>query len=692
MREITTNIIRTVCLVTFLVLAYASAVLAGDPNKDTLSKKVDSRSQRREQQQFPEISWLRLRADSEHVSPQERELAQRAIRRWDNGVVDPEPILVEASLQRGKLDEYTGRMTYGLMGKVSSRAPAALNLVVVDEDRDLLGVRIKERYVLPNGVESSFEETYPAYIDGVQKTMYTGATVIPVHLRTGNRVKDEEQWRAYVDQAEHPTDSKKMPTPRIWITAPDPNAVEVSVSIYDQQGHESEAIPVHLLPTESKLSMALGERQALKPYEEHGADVAHWPDDPVTPRPDNAALLYYRALACLPKADPCTVRIMDLMSRGREPEDRVRKYLGECLKPIQLAQLASQLPECDWGLIQDPLWEHMTEAHRSLRGLSRTLVASARTLAVDGHYRAALENCLVVRRLARHIGDDTYILYCISRETGYIAIRGILDVLAKTPSDPEILAWLRGQLVTVKGTPSRPAAAFGKWRDRELLEWRPYDGDKPFDRSWALAQLRDESQRSEPMDSLARQRFLVDEAERKEMMQLPDEQLHIRMLWRQRMRLDCEYGLDVPDELFAQARKEYDAFADSAVRIMEGNAPYERKRAGLEELTKESHDAMERRDPVALLGFPGEAAEYYHQSTVSDAAYLNCALAAIEIRLIEARTGQLPETIPEGLPLDPFTRRDLDYELTDEGFVLRFDPERLSGIRVREFKFRTRDL
>lgn len=661
------------CMCVLLVLC-GPVLFAADQNEDTVSKKTSSTSQWLQDTQFPEISYLRARATAENASVRERELARRVIQRWDNGLVDPEPILVDAWLQRGKLDEYTGRMVHGFFNEVAlGTADAALNVCVVDEDRDLLGVRIRERYVLPSGVESSYEETYPAFVERPHRGWMLGTTVILVHFRSGNRVKDERQWQVFLDQARRGGDSEKMAQPPIWVATPDPNAVEVYVSVYDRQGHESDALPVRLLPTEAETTSAFLERQALKPYAEHGADFARWPDDPITPPPDNAALLYYRAIACLPEADPCTVRIMDLMWKGREPEDRVRKYLGDCLKAIQLAQFASQIPECDWGLIRDPLWEHVTEAHRSpLRRLSRALVASARTLAADGHCRTAFENCLVVRRLARHIGDDTYLLYCISCDANYAAMRAILDVLGKVPSDLETLTWLRDQLMTAEGTPHRPAVALAKWRDRELLEWRACDGDKPFERAWALEQIEDEAKRSE-------------------LAGLTDEQLLVHFLSLQRTRLNSQYGLDVPAELLAQARKEYDASANAAIRIMESDAPYGQKQAKLEELTRESYGSMRNYDPAALLPFPREAAEYYHQFMTSDTAYLNCALAAIQIRLIQTETGQLPEALADGLPKDPFTGADFRYERTADGFVLRFDPDRLSGIRVREFEFAVSD-
>jgi hypothetical protein len=47
--------------------------------------------------------------------------------------------------------------------------------------------------------------------------------------------------------------------------------------------------------------------------------------------------------------------------------------------------------------------------------------------------------------------------------------------------------------------------------------------------------------------------------------------------------------------------------------------------------------------------------------------------------------------LPSGFPKDLYTSRDFEYERTDEGFALRFDPDNTSKIRVRRFEFKTHD-
>jgi hypothetical protein len=56
-------------------------------------------------------------------------------------------------------------------------------------------------------------------------------------------------------------------------------------------------------------------------------------------------------------------------------------------------------------------------------------------------------------------------------------------------------------------------------------------------------------------------------------------------------------------------------------------------------------------------------------------ARINGIKAAVEVYLVLAKTGRLPEKLPEYLPKDPFTSEDFVYEITDEGFALRCQGE-----------------
>jgi hypothetical protein len=62
--------------------------------------------------------------------------------------------------------------------------------------------------------------------------------------------------------------------------------------------------------------------------------------------------------------------------------------------------------------------------------------------------------------------------------------------------------------------------------------------------------------------------------------------------------------------------------------------------------------------------------------------HFNAMRVAIELYLIEARSGQPPDTLPAGLPQDCFSARDFAYQRDDGGFTLKWqDPDPKQGVR-----------
>ena len=93
---------------------------------------------------------------------------------------------------------------------------------------------------------------------------------------------------------------------------------------------------------------------------------------------------------------------------------------------------------------------------------------------------------------------------------------------------------------------------------------------------------------------------------------------------------------------------------------------------------------------IDLIDFKREI-DIRYQKQVSYQACVNGIKAAVEIYLIVAKTGKLPEKLPDYLPKDPFTGQDFLYEITDEGFTLRCqfcDQENILRYLLEGHKFR----
>jgi hypothetical protein len=80
-----------------------------------------------------------------------------------------------------------------------------------------------------------------------------------------------------------------------------------------------------------------------------------------------------------------------------------------------------------------------------------------------------------------------------------------------------------------------------------------------------------------------------------------------------------------------------------------------------------------------------------HKVQVGYQAAYRRLLAAIEILLIHAQSGQWPDALPEGLPWNPFTGEDFLYEKTEQGFSLDLNWKELSQGVKRRYEFKIRD-
>lgn len=177
--------------------------------------------------------------------------AKVALSKLKNGVLDIEPMLLQASV-----------------GLVEPNDDPALFVINFDEDRDIRGLRIKEQYIDPNGTTTTLEEDYPVFVNRL-------TSVISEHIRFPIRIRDKHQrkdrclWleyanrnldaliRKYLDKRQHDSGDtftrgvlwKEKEMPPVYISVPDPDKVQVFMSIYDRAGNESESIKLLATPT-----------------------------------------------------------------------------------------------------------------------------------------------------------------------------------------------------------------------------------------------------------------------------------------------------------------------------------------------------------------------------------------------------------------------------------------------------------
>jgi hypothetical protein len=144
---------------------------------------------------------------------------QLALQQWKNDKIDPKPILVFAEISKRE-----GR-------------PTRLNMYFSDEDKDVMGFRIREEHFVAEGKSRIIEETYPAFVHLSPPTVW--ACIFEIELRTEGKRKDENLWQAYINKNENDPIEVKPP---IAVSLPEPNCVDVWVWVYDRAGNQSEPV------------------------------------------------------------------------------------------------------------------------------------------------------------------------------------------------------------------------------------------------------------------------------------------------------------------------------------------------------------------------------------------------------------------------------------------------------------------
>ena len=180
----------------------------------------------------PGMRYLKERRSSDPCSYWER-TRQLALAQWQSRALDPKPLLL-----------------YAHLGRPVQREQVRLGLLFFDEDKNVLGIGVKEQYLDGSGFRRELREEYPVFAHLVWREVLNSPN-IHVSIRDAGQQKDPQAWAAY-SEAEGIDEERvrksqsyyRATLPPIWISAPDPNRVNVYVYVYDRDGHRSEEVEV----------------------------------------------------------------------------------------------------------------------------------------------------------------------------------------------------------------------------------------------------------------------------------------------------------------------------------------------------------------------------------------------------------------------------------------------------------------
>ena len=360
--------------------------------------------------------------------------------------------------------------------------------------------------------------------------------------------------------------------------------------------------------------------------------------------PDNAAVLYYKAALSYQPDKDIEGQLSDL-SRGEiKLNEQIRKFVEKNQSAIDITLEASNIPSCDWGTDFSKGLEAVMPHISATKHLALLILADARILAEQGDYETALNHCLSVHRIGRHVIDRNFVCYLLGSSISGRTNTCIADILSDMPEDLERLNWLKGRLAGLE--------------NKSPLFVSCFDAETEFGASMMQSQKIGAIQ---------------NDIRGEELKALVAEQLR------------------TADEAFFEKNRAYwnKVMTDAKAAAASG-LPYQQTYTQLQRYAeKVPIESMNNPDTILTAWLMPGIQGVYSIGIRADTS-TNAARAAVEIYIIKAKTGKLPQTLPAGLPKDLFSGRDFQYEKTADGFTLRCQGKDRIDDKIHQYEFKVK--
>jgi len=368
--------------------------------------------------------------------------------------------------------------------------------------------------------------------------------------------------------------------------------------------------------------------------------------------PDNAALLYYQSFLMYYKPDNEMGKMLTDFRKGKtEVNEKIKQFVEKNRQAIDFALIAADQSTCDWGYDYSEGMDLTMPALAKFRALVYLIVADAKVLAAQGDYKMALERCLSIHKMSRHIVDKPLISYLVAIAMSEQANKCIQDILGGIPKDLRMLRWLKDKLSQIEG------------------EFPPFktcvSGETEFI-AIEKAKLKAETL-SEMLDDIAPAsstlKFLRDR-------------------------------LASADKQFIDRNKNYLLvnYMGGVQAILDMSMPYPETYKQFKQLSADvQKDVVENPDATLTAIFQHPFARIYSLA-IRRQNLTRAVMAAIGVYIKWAQTGKLPDKLPAGLPKDLFSGKDFQYEKTADSFILRCRGKNLADKKgkVYEYKFKVK--
>ncbi len=355
--------------------------------------------------------------------------------------------------------------------------------------------------------------------------------------------------------------------------------------------------------------------------------------------PDNAAVLYHKAAVLYEVDNGMAKMLADLQKGEIEVNDKIREFVKKNRLIIDTVLDAAEVENCDWGMDFSQGLEMQMPPLGSLRKLSYLVIADAKILAKDRRYGPAISRCMSLYKMARHINDRNYICYLVGISINSITNNCVNYIISDMPQHTRNMTRLKTDLTEIDSIPLSVKPAMLSECEAKLT-------------FMTLEQMAGVAQYVE--DNSIKQKILS------------------------------------ADEAFLEHNREYFKNYFAGV-IAAFDMPYMEGYVALEKLQEKQQKDIKSNPDAVLTGVLAPASQKILSLSVRFKTHNNAIKSAVEVYLIKAKTGKLPDELPAGLPKDLFSDRDFEYIKTADGFILRCQGKDLGKDEIYEYEFKVKN-
>lgn len=358
--------------------------------------------------------------------------------------------------------------------------------------------------------------------------------------------------------------------------------------------------------------------------------------------PDNAAVLYYRASLNYTTNNTMEKKLSELIKGNIGIDEEIKAYVQSNKIWIKQFVDAGEAPHCDWGIDYSEGLATLAPPYASLRNMARIVLVQAKIAAESTDYKRALDLCLSVHKAGAHICNaDLLISHLVGISLNGTANQCIVDILPHISDNPGILIWLRGQILNVSSAVPPLKAAI----NRDM-------------------QISVQDIRKERADYILK---IVAE-------DIPKEQARI---------------IRQADEAFFKASKEY--FLEHLAALLTAiDLPYPQSYEQLVKLGERPGGEIKKNPHAIMTACLAPAVHKVVCMDLKARTHFNAVKTALNLYIIKARVGRLPDALPEGMPKDLFSGKNFEYERTKDGFILRSQGRDLAKNKIYEYEFKVK--